>query len=195
MKTFDQFLFEKNATYSFGCVMLDITDTLPNNKLILQFIKILQQQIPEGELYIDPKNPDKHGKETEHHVTLLFGLHPEVLEEDVKRIADSWNPVNVKIKGISIFENPHKGYDVVKLDVDPTSLVKFNEELKQFPYTNEYPEYKPHITLAYVLPGNGKKYELQFEEPLELIDLSDITYSFADKSKEKAKIKLTYKVD
>jgi hypothetical protein len=65
--------------------------------------------------------------------------------------------------------------------------------LKKFPFTSDYPDYHPHITLAFVKPGKGKKYELKFEEPLEVKDLVDVTYSLADKSKDKSHFKLEFK--
>lgn len=196
MKTFEQYLVEKNATYSFGCVMLDID---PENNLYSQltvpFIRILQQQIPDEELYNDPTNPDRFGKEQDLHTTVLYGLHPEVTEEDVKNYTKNWKPVNLMLTGISIFENGHKGYDVVKLDVESSDLNKYNEDMKKLPFTSDYPDYKPHITLAYVLPGNGKKYELKFDQPLKLEGIADITYSYADKTKEKSKIKLAFRAN
>ena len=195
MKTFDQYLLEKNATYSYGCVMLDLTDKSINNQLITQFIKILQQQIPDNELYIDKKDPEKFGKETEYHCTLLFGLFPEVTEEDVKRLTTEWAPVDLKMTGISIFTNPDKDYDVVKLDVDPKTLKKYNKDLQKFPFASDFPDYKPHVTLAFVKKGEGSKYELKFDEPLIATDLTNITYSFADKTKKKVHYKLVFKAD
>lgn len=192
MKNFDQYLVEKNATYSYGCVMLDIDGKTDYNKLVIRLIKILQQLIPDEELYIDKKQPEKLGKELESHVTLLYGLHKEVSDEDVERIIKDWAPINLKITGISIFENSDKDYDVVKLDVDPKTLSKYNKELKKFPFTNDYPDYHPHITLAYVKKGFGKKYTLKFDEPILVKDLTTVTYSQADKTK-KSKYQIEFK--
>mgnify|MGYP003352094323 CR=1 FL=1 len=40
----------------------------------------------------------------------------------------------------------------------PDKLNALNKQLCKFPYTNDYPDYKPHITIAYVKKGLGKKY-------------------------------------
>lgn len=196
MKTFDQFLFEKNATYSHGCVMLDVKpENNIHTKLTVPFIKVLQQQIPDEDLYIDSTNPDKFGKETEYHATILYGLHSEVTQEDVDIYAKDWAPIDILLTGISIFENPEKGFDVVKLDIESEDLKRYNKDLRNLPHTNDYPDYHAHLTLAYVKIGKGSKYTLKFDEPLKLEGLSDITYSFADKTKEKVKIKLAFKAD
>jgi hypothetical protein len=47
---------------------------------------------------------------------------------------------------------------VLKLDVDCDVLHKVNKELSKLPHTTEYPNYKPHVTIAYLKPGLGKKY-------------------------------------
>lgn len=33
-----------------------------------------------------------------------------------------------------------------------------NKKLKELDYKNDYPDYTPHITLAYVKSGEGEKY-------------------------------------
>ena len=56
-----------------------------------------------------------------------------------------------------LFENLE--FDVVKLGVIKTpKLEEINKRLSELPNSNQFPEYKPHITLAYVKKGSGQKY-------------------------------------
>ena len=38
------------------------------------------------------------------------------------------------------------------------SLKEFNNQLSKLPNSNEFPDYNPHITIAYLLPGLSEKY-------------------------------------
>ncbi len=65
--------------------------------------------------------------------------------------------LNITIKGIDIFQNEE--FDVVKFNVVLNDELKnINEALKELPYTSDYDEYLPHVTIAYVKKGTGKKY-------------------------------------
>ena len=62
---------------------------------------------------------------------------------------DNYNTFN-------IFTNDD--YDVVKIDVSGSELHQLNKKLQVLPHTNNYPKYQPHVTIAYVKKGQGKKY-------------------------------------
>jgi len=118
-------------------------------------LKEVQSEIDKDELYQDESN--KFGLENNPHVTLLYGIHKEVTFDEVKEVIDKLElPDEIKITGISKFEN--ENYDVLKFDVDSTDLSKINSALRKLPYTNDYDEYKPHITIAYLKPGEADKY-------------------------------------
>ena len=96
----------KNRTYDYGCVMvyLDISN----------WERIISN-IDENDLY---KPEDEHyGRETEPHLTLLYGLHKEVTKEEISTIFKDTKSTDFKIQidGISIFENDE--FDVVKMDI------------------------------------------------------------------------------
>lgn len=99
------------------------------------------------------------GREDEQHVTVKYGLHTSDADE-VRRALNGFGPVEMTLGKTSIFpaSDDHK-YDVVKVDVDGTGLHRLNKHLsKVLKHTDTHPDYKPHITLAYVKPGMGKKY-------------------------------------
>ena len=89
------------------------------------------------------------------HVTVLYGLidsSPEIVSKHV----ESLGLVNVTVGRCSLFTKPEA--DVIKLDVDGDDLRALNKKLAELPHQNDYDEYLPHITLAYVKPGSGKDY-------------------------------------
>jgi 2'-5' RNA ligase len=48
-------------------------------------------------------------------------------------------------------------YDVVKIDVESQALRDLNAAISQaFEVTDTYPEYHPHVTIAYVKKGMGR---------------------------------------
>jgi 2'-5' RNA ligase len=101
------------------------------------------------------------GRETEPHVTVLYGLHGEDPAE-VQKLLEAEGPITAKVSGsTSIFpaSKEHPDYDVVKLAINSPDLTRLNKTISEaLPNTNDYPEYQPHVTLAYVKAGEGKKY-------------------------------------
>jgi 2'-5' RNA ligase len=92
-----------------------------------------------------------------------------------------------EVYGLVSAEN-NKNFDVVKFNVVPSfTLQNLNSKLSEFPNSNEYPEYKPHITIAYVKKGSGKKYEdLEYRHSVENVD--EVCYSVPGGSREYFKI-------
>jgi 2'-5' RNA ligase len=166
---------EKSNVYNYGCVMLylDIKDW----SSITSIIDINDIYSPD----------DTYGIEDEPHLTLLYGLHKEVKDEDIKKIVDTINKKDIEIvgEGIDIFEN--KDYDVVKISVKSDYLNELNKEFSKLPYTTDYPDYKPHITICYVKSGTGKKYiDKDFKQKFES---DNVVYSKSNGKKITFKLK------
>jgi 2'-5' RNA ligase len=90
--------------------------------------------------------------------------------------------IKITTKNITHFETPD--YDVVKFDVKSKDLVKLNKLLTDsFEFTTDYPDYHPHMTIAYVKKGTGKKYNTNQKE----IDMSgkELIYSPSSKGESK----------
>ena len=155
-----------------GCLMLYFDIPNWNN---------IKDIISSEDLY----NEEGYGVENEPHVTLLYGFHDDESEvSDIKKSIKkhSNSPIPVQAKGISLFENENSPYDVVKFDIDGGVLHKINKELKNYPHTNNFPDYHPHMTIAYVKKGEGKKYAKLFDKPLNLTG-GKIVYSDGNKNK------------
>lgn len=168
---------KENRKYDYGCVMCDFT--VPDWDNRTSFIRA-------DDVYTSDDD-NSYGIEDEPHVTILYGLHEDVDNDAVVEYLKNQQPVIVKILGISIFENDD--YDVIKYDIESDILVLMNEELKsKFSFTNNYPDYMPHMTIGYVKSGEGKKYIKSFEEPEEMVS-NVFSYSKVDGSKDRVIIK------
>jgi len=112
------------------------------------FFEYLHKLIPESALY---KEGGEYGRETEPHVTVLYGLDPNISIKEVRKtLSGAEIPKSVVGFGVSFFENDSK-FDVAKMEIiSPKSLWRLNELLNSLPTPGKtFPDYKPHITLAY----------------------------------------------
>jgi len=117
----------------------------------------LSRKIPEEELYTE-EGERGFGREEEPHVTVLFGLKPDALDE-VSEIVRQEKPIEIELGEVSIFDT-NEDYDVVKADIEGEDLKALNKKLNDALETpgQEFEEYRPHITIAYVKKGEGVKY-------------------------------------
>lgn len=119
-------------------------------KDVAKFITNYGRQIPESMLAED-------GRETEPHITVLYGL-PE--KQDVAEVAQSLGgegPIKVKFGKTSVFDVKGK-YDVLKIDIESSDIHRLNGKVAALPHTSTHPQYVPHATIAYLKSGEGKKW-------------------------------------
>lgn len=178
IKLFEEFINEKAGdSYEYGCAMLYFT--FPK-------IKDIHAQIDEKDLYVEDEDRT-FGLEDEPHCTLLYGLHKEVGVNDIKSVIGKFNFGELKLHNASLFENQ---YDVLKFDVgyvndDENFLHKCNKALCELPHTNSFPDYHPHMTIAYIKKGLGQKYVDMFNELQYTVKPEYIVYSQANGEKIK----------
>jgi hypothetical protein len=140
-------LTEKKAdSYDYGCAMLYFDFPLMNK---------IHDAIDPQDIYTE-EGDRSFGLEDEPHTTLLFGLHQGVSTEDVQDVLDNFAFGTCTLYNASTFNNSQ--YDVLKFDVKGDNLHEANKELRQYPYTNDFPDYHPHTTIAYLQPGTSKRY-------------------------------------
>ena len=164
-------------TYNYGCVMLYF-DFPEINKI--------HTAIEPKDVYTEDEDKS-FGLEDEPHTTLLYGLHEDVTDENVKEILDGHSYGECTIYNASLFEN--EKYDVLKFDVSGNGLKETNKELQKYPFTSDYPEYHPHLTIGYLHPGKGKKYTKLLQNREYKLIPKYAVYSKPDGSKTKMTIK------
>lgn len=159
--------------YEYGCLMTFFDIPTWEDKILA---KIDQEDLYEEE--------EGYGLEHEPHTTVLFGFHDDEVdyEDVIQEVRESCSkPLRVEIKGASCFEN--EKFDVLKFDVDGEDLHRLNGVMREsFPYTNDYPDYHPHMTIAYLKPGMGKKYVSKFKNSL-VLEGEEMVYSMPGKKK------------
>ena len=110
-----------------------------------------QRLVPPQHLYTDPEDPT-YGYDNEPHVTIKYGFRPDLDRMDVARILKGVAPFLVKLIALNQFQN--EKYDVVKFEVEKHPvLMELRKRCNGYPNTDSYPDYKPHMTLAYVKKG------------------------------------------
>jgi 2'-5' RNA ligase len=168
IKNFKNWLLEKEGdSYSYGCVMLYFKN--PE-------MEKLQADIDTSDIYEEDEDKT-YGLEDKPHVTLLYGLHSNDIEDsDVMNLVKSTKMENITLENISLFKNDK--YEVLKFDADASYLHKINKELcDNFPYSSDYPDYHPHSTIAYLKKGTGDKYVKKFEKIVATVTPDQIVYS------------------
>jgi predicted nucleotidyltransferase len=137
--------------YEFGCLMAYFRP---------KFWDKLLAVIDPSDVY---EGDGGYGLEHEPHVTILFGFHQDKADvRSIKRDADALlngQALEFSCMKASLFDNPE--YDVLKFDVEDTTgmLSNMNAHFSaNYENSNKYPDYHPHVTIAYIKKGEGQKY-------------------------------------
>lgn len=112
--------------------------------------------VPEEELYTEEEDM---GREDDIHVTVFYGILDED-SKDTSNVLEEHNikPFPVRLSTITAFQNKPE-YDVLKVDVESSELHKIHRLIEKYLDTEStYPEYKPHLTIAYLKKGYADKY-------------------------------------
>ena len=169
---------EDKQTYDYGCVMIYF-DFPTINKI--------HDSISPDDIYTEDGD-GSFGIEDEPHTTLLYGLHKEVDTDTIKNILGDYEFDTCTISNASLFEN--EKFDVLKFDVSGVNLKEANNDLTIQPHTTDYPNFHPHLTIAYLKPGTGKKYTKILEGEKFELKPQYVIYSKPDGGKDKINIKV-----
>jgi len=177
----------ENRKKSAGILMLNFDKKIKNWKDVLKIIE-------PDDLY--DNESEEFGFESDPHITILYGFNAEVEGHHVKTLFENINQyVKVKLTGIEIFEGkPDQAYDVVKFTIESDDLKQLHEKCKELPHTLTFPDYKPHMTIAYVKKGRGKRYIKEFTNPIYM-EGNTFIYCSAEDTKTEWKIKKKYRYE
>ncbi len=137
--------------YDYGTLMLRLPTRLAN-------------QVEAIGSKIKPEDLHAKGAEDDPHITVVYGIEtddPKVVKHAMRR----QGPITARMGKLSLFENDD--YDVLKIEVESDDLHRaHNAVFEGCPAKKLYPEYSPHVTVAYLKPGAGDAY-VEENHPLE----------------------------
>jgi len=90
------------------------------------------------------------------HLTLFYGFLQEAgcYKKHIEILLKDTNITSVKIEDISFFESPYQDEEyyciVAKIEKTP-ELLEAHNKMTLLPNIQTFPDYKPHITIAYVI--------------------------------------------
>ena len=172
-----QMLLEAKHSHKneYGCVMVYLDVDKDKWESLLD-------KIDKEDLY-EPEDDPSYGKESKPHVTALYGLHADISDKDIEKEILNVKKPKIKVGGISAFKNDK--FDVLKFDIESKDMHKINKNFREFPHTNSYPDYHPHMTIAYLKPDKSDKYIKKLRDDIDIeITPSHIVYSKVDGSKK-----------
>jgi 2'-5' RNA ligase len=162
-------------------------------KEIMKVHSSVAKKIDKDDLYIEEaekKGDWSYGIETEPHITLKWKLDFDD-PQSVIDILKGEKGGTVEISDVEVFENDE--HDVLVARVKSAALNKLHKKLtKELEIPDTHPEYKPHITVAYLKKGKAKQYVSMADKaftyyPLEF-DFDEVT--FGDTKDKNTVIKL-----
>ena len=164
---------EVNPKYDYGTVQ-----TSDVSEIVTDAIKDIQGRIDKDKLYDGEDEPGwvENGIQKLFHITVLFGVNDNVKDE-VKKVFDKYKPVHIETTGVEYFDtNPD--FDVAIVKCKSEELTKIHDELKDTLENEEtYPNYNPHITIAYLKKGEKLDDNEQITDTSWEVDSLDISTS------------------
>jgi HK97 family phage portal protein len=159
------------AAYDYSSTQLNLPDIL--SKELVQWTRE----------HIDPDDLGSEGIETQPHITVKYGLMPNVSPSDVARVVKNQAPAAMTFGPNYVFAGANEGGGVpLYVSIASEDLHRLNGVIKRgLANVETHSNYEPHVTLAYIKPESVQKYVGQ-RSPLYgmHITLGDLTYSGND---------------
>ena len=145
----------------------------------------LQRQIDPEDLFVSQKRGFTYGLETEPHVTIAPCLRNNVKPDNLKKFLQPLQKYRLELVNLEVFEN--EDFDVLHFVVKCDALhLAYNKFTKQYTLGDKYPDYNPHITVAYLKKGKGSAYtKLKFPSQLMMEPTSFAFSHLVDRNREK----------
>jgi hypothetical protein len=131
-----------------GCIMLNTEPLKISDIIDEQNLYYAQDQV--AHRYVNGIVSEKVP-----HITLLWGLMQsgEDWKPQVDKVLEDWNIDTVKVAQVTYFESPYEDEQyyclIAELELTP-ELVEGNSRLRLLPHIDTFPDYRAHITLAYI---------------------------------------------
>ena len=157
----------RDKTASKGCLMAMVPKE--SSDAILKFSK---QLINDNDLYMEN---GEYGRENECHITIPYGFLKDLNELEIRQLIQGQKPFMAELIGLDKLVSAPQ-YDVAMFKVSSPVLKKLNEMSGIYLNESDYPDYNPHLTLAYVQKGKfpHTKKELKLKVPIREICYSPI---------------------
>lgn len=141
-----------------------------------KMVRDFAESIPDDLIAADGRAGDTQG--TAPHVTVKYGLHTTDVDA-IREVLAGEPPIAVTLGKTSLFTTDEA--DVLKVDVDSPDLHRLNAKIADaLKTTDKFPDYKPHVTVAYLKPGKGKAYENDARFEGQSFTLDRLTFSTKD---------------
>jgi 2'-5' RNA ligase len=132
--------------YDFSSVHIEVPCPLSD-----EIIKWGKEHLPDEDVFM---YEGTLGREDEIHITVLYGIHSESSQQ-TRELLRKTKSLSIKLGRVKLFSNNDR-FDVVYVEAENESLYDMNRRFKNhIKYTNRYPKYEPHVTIAYVKKGKG----------------------------------------
>ncbi len=158
-----------NITNKYGCLM-----ALPPIEHCHKIVDFAKKIIPVNILYTDSNDSSYGYTDQDVHCTIKYGFYPDLSKRDLAQVLHQVKPFKVRLKSLNQFNS--ENYDVVKFEVEKDEILsKLRDICDEFPNEDQYPEYNPHMTMAYVKSGTfpNTKSDLNIELPITRFMYSD----------------------
>lgn len=117
-----------------------------------EYFKRTSKDIVRPSVLYNPPDDNTKGYCEDPHITVLYGIHANRPSFELLDLIKNYPRFVVKLGLISLFRNDE--FHVVKADVESPDLHILNAEIKEImTNTQNFPNYVPHATIAYVQPG------------------------------------------
>jgi 2'-5' RNA ligase len=137
-----------------------------------------RENIPDEDISTTEENT---GREDAPHITVLYGIVDQAPQQVIDLLQGK-PAVRATLGKTTLFENDE--YDVVKISVESEDLAEFQEILWDgVEHESDYPEYKPHVTVAYVKAGCGSSYAGSTDFEGTEITFDTVVFSASDGEK------------
>lgn len=126
---------------------------------------------------VDKADLSPKGREDKPHITVLWGVLPDVTAEEISKITEGIGDVEVVLKDLELFPENELGVPWV-IRWESGKLVKLHEELSRLAHIQVHADFLPHISVAYLRPDRVDSYRKR-ANPLkgQVLTLRKLVYS------------------